>query len=404
MFGFILSQNPIMNRMIKSLSTISLPLFMLLASCGDGKKSATNAAAPILDYKVIALTSQTATLKSNYPATIEGKQDIEIRPKIEGFIERIYVDEGANVKKGQQLFKINAPQYEQEVRTAKAAIDIAQSSVNSARLEVNKVRPLVEKNIISKYELESAEFKLQTQEAQLAQAKASLANASINLNYTVISSPVDGVVGTLPYKIGSLVNSNTPPLTTVSNISEIYAYFSMNEKQVLELAGNSGKSLQAELATLPPVSLVLANSTLFTQQGKVEASSGSINTVTGSIRVRASFPNPGNFIRSGSTGVVVIPLTIESAIVIPQKVTYEIQGKKFVYLLGADNTVSSRAITVMDNNDGIFYVVTDGLSSGDKVVVEGLGTLRDGITIKPVEISADSLYKEINPNKEINTN
>jgi membrane fusion protein (multidrug efflux system) len=387
-----------MNRSIKLLSIITASILLVLTSCNRERKNSNASGDQVLDYKAVTLSTQTAILKSNYPATIEGEQNIEIRPKIDCFIEAIYVDEGAVVKQGQRLFKINAPQYEQEVRTGKAAIEIAQASVNSARMDVDKVRPLVEKGIISKYELESAEFNLQAKEAQLAQAKATLANANTNLGYTLITSPVNGVVGTLPYKIGSLVNSNTPlPLTTVSNIANIYAYFSINEKQLLEFSNNSGKSFQAELSSLPPVSLLLADGSLFSHQGKIDATSGAINTATGSIRVRATFPNPDNIVRSGSSGVVVIPLTIDSAIIIPQKVTYEIQGTKFVYVVGEDNTVSSRAIKVMDNNDGHFYVVTEGLAKGDKIVLEGLATLRDGVTIKPVFITnTDSLYQGLN--------
>lgn len=386
-----------MNKMIKFLSIITIPVLLLFTSCGNDTKNSNASGEQVLDYRVVTLTTQTATLKTNYPATIEGEQNIEIRPKVDGFIEAIYVDEGAVVKQGQRLFKINAPQYEQEVRTSQAAIKIAEASVNSAQMDVDKVRPLVEKNIISKYELESAEFNLQSRQAQLAQAKATLANATTNLNYTLISSPVSGVVGTLPYKIGSLVNSNTPlPLTTVSNISNIYAYFSLNEKQLLEFSKDSGNPLQKNLSSLPPVSLLLANGSLFSQKGKIEATSGAINTATGSIRVRATFPNPNNIIRSGSSGVVVIPLTIDSAIIIPQKVTYEIQGAKFVYVVNEDSTVTSRAIKIMDNNDGHFYVVTEGLAKGDKIVLEGLGTLRDGATIKPVEVTnTDSLYKDM---------
>lgn len=395
--SLILLANFNMNRKIKLLSLITASI-LLFTSCNNEQKKPNASGEQILDYKVMTLSTQTATLKSNYPATIEGEQNIEIRPKIDGFIEVIYVDEGEVVKQGQRLFKINAPQYEQEVRTGKAAIEIAQANVNSAQMDVDKVRPLVEKNIISKYELESAEFNLQAKQAQLAQAKATLANASTNLGYTLITSPVNGVVGTLPYKIGSLVNSNTPlPLTTVSNITNIYAYFSINEKQLLEFAENSGKPLQKELSSLPPVSLLLANGSLFSQQGKIDATSGAINTATGSIRVRATFPNPDNIVRSGSSGVVVIPLTIDSAIIIPQKVTYEIQGTKFVYVVGEDDTVSSRAIKVMDNNDGQFYVVTEGLIKGDEIVLEGLATLRDGLSIKPVQVTnTDSLYQGLN--------
>jgi len=385
-----------MNKMIKFLSILTIPAILLFTSCGNTPNT-NDSAEEILDYKVITLTTQTATLKSNYPATIEGEQNIEIRPKIDGFIEAIYVDEGAIVKKGQRLFKINAPQYEQDVRTGKAAVDIAQASVNSAQMDVDKVRPLVEKNIISKYELESAEFNLQSQQALLAQAKATLAKANTNIGYTLITSPVNGVVGTLPYKIGSLVTSTTPlPLTTVSNITNVYAYFSINEKQLLEFGENSGNPLQKDLSSLPPASLILANGSLFPHTGRVDATSGAINTATGSIRVRATFPNPESTLRSGSSGVVVIPLKVDSAIVIPQKVTYEIQGAKFVYVIGEGNTVESRAIKVMDNHDGQFYVVREGLSKGDKIAIEGLSTLRDGVVIKPVEVTdTDILYKGI---------
>ncbi|HLT41567.1 MAG TPA: efflux RND transporter periplasmic adaptor subunit [Sphingobacteriaceae bacterium] len=382
--------------MIKFLSILTIPAILLFTSCGNTPNT-NDSAEEILDYKVITLTTQTATLKSNYPATIEGEQNIEIRPKIDGFIEAIYVDEGAIVKKGQRLFKINAPQYEQDVRTGKAAVDIAQASVNSAQMDVDKVRPLVEKNIISKYELESAEFNLQSQQALLAQAKATLAKANTNIGYTLITSPVNGVVGTLPYKIGSLVTSTTPlPLTTVSNITNVYAYFSINEKQLLEFGENSGNPLQKDLSSLPPASLILANGSLFPHTGRVDATSGAINTATGSIRVRATFPNPESTLRSGSSGVVVIPLKVDSAIVIPQKVTYEIQGAKFVYVIGEGNTVESRAIKVMDNHDGQFYVVRESLSKGDKIAIEGLSTLRDGVVIKPVEVTdTDILYKGI---------
>lgn len=394
-----------MIKRIKVLSNFSVSLFFLVpvsvllfsACSGDQKMDKKGDGQTIMDYPVIVVEPQTTTLNSNYPATIEGQQNIEIRPKVEGFIDRIYVDEGATVKKGQPLFSINAPQYEQELRSAKAAVQIAEASVNSAQMEVNKVRPLVQKNILSNYELESAQFNLESKQAQLAQAKANLVNASTNVGYTQITSPADGVVGMLPYKIGSLVNSNTPqPLTTVSNISKIYAYFSINEKQVLELAGKfNGPSTKASLAALPPVSLILANGAQFPHSGQIETASGLINTATGSISVRATFPNPGNVIRSGSSGVVKIPITIDSAIVIPQKATYEIQGKKFVYVVQDDDKVVSKAIVVMDNDDGQFYVVKEGLSAGDEIVMEGLATLRDGLTIKPVPVNADSLFKPV---------
>lgn len=383
---------------IKPLSAFIIPTLLLLSSCGENKGAGNAAGNQVMDFPVITIKPQSITLNSNYPSTIEGEQNIEIRPKVDGFIEKIYVDEGATVRKGQPLFLINAPQYEQGVRSARAAIQIAEAGVNSAQMEVNKIRPLVDKKIISSYQLEGAQFNLESQQAQLARAKADLVNATTNLGYTEITSPVNGVIGTLPYKIGSLVSSNTAqPLTVVSNITNIYAYFSINEKEALEISGQfNGTSTKASLAAMPPVSLILANGVKYAYPGKIETTSGLINTSTGSISVRAGFPNPENIIRSGSSGVVTIPVTYESTIVIPQKSTYEIQGKRFVYNVQDDGSVVSKPITVLSNNDGQFYIVTEGLVVGDKIAMEGLATLRDGLVIKPVAVNADSVYQSIN--------
>lgn len=227
---------------------LSCFIFAIVAgstSCDSKDKKAGSTATTVQDYPVLTITPQSTTIYNEHPATIEDQQNVEIRPKIDGYIDAIYVDEGATVRKGQSLFKIFAPQYEQEVRTAQANIKIAQANVNAAQMEVNKVRPLVEKNIISKYELQAAEFSLEASQGSLAQAQATLANAKVNLGYTIVTSPVSGVIGTLPLKIGSLVSSTTTtPLTTVSNISHIYAYFSINEKQALEFAKKSTKKVK----------------------------------------------------------------------------------------------------------------------------------------------------------------
>ncbi|MDB5262650.1 MAG: efflux transporter periplasmic adaptor subunit [Adhaeribacter sp.] len=380
-----------------------LPVVLLLGllfftSCG-GDKEKMNAppAAPVKDYLVLTLEPRTVTLNSDFPATIEGQQDIQIRPMIDGYLGSIHVDEGATVRRGQLLFKINAPQYEQEVRTAQANIKIAQADVNAAQMEVNKVRPLVEKNIISKYELQSAQFNLQARQAALAQANAAYANARTNLSYTSVTSPANGIVGSFPYKIGSLVSSNTTqPLTTVSNIGNIYAYFSINEKQALAFSANTkGATTQERLATMPPVTFLLANGNEYPEKGRIETTSGSINTETGSVRVRATFPNPGNIIRSGSSGAVRIPTTVDSALVVPQKATYEIQGKKFVYLVENNGTVRSQEVSVMQNDDGRFFVVQEGLQPGSQIVLEGVATLREGAPIKPKPANADSVYRQL---------
>ena len=390
--------------MHKQLHLLLLSLYLILMQVSCGKKETKTTGGPgaqanvVKDYPVLSIIPQSTTLFDDYPATVQGQQNIEIRPKIDGYIEKIYVDEGATVKKGQPLFYIRAPQYEQEVRTARAAINIAQADVNSASMQVNKVRPLVEKDIISKYELESAQFNLQARQAALSQARATLANAQTNLGYTRVLSPVNGVVGLIPYKIGSLVSSNTAePLTTVSNIGNIYAYFSINEKQALEFARSAkGSTSKERLATIPPVSLVLSNSTEFPYKGKIEAASGLINTQTGSISVRATFPNPGNIVRSGSSGLVRIPRSVDSAVIIPQKATYEIQGKRFVYTVESTGTVKSVEVQTTNAENGQFFVVQKGLQPGDKIVLEGVASLKDGAAIKQRMVNSDSIYIKIN--------
>src|ERR1700761_758822 len=245
----------------RTFATACLPvLLLLLFSCGGkNQQNGGNAAQPAQAYKVLTLHPMQVTLNNDYPASIQGLQNIEIRPKVDGFVEKIFVDEGSLVHRGQLLFKINAPQYEQDVRTAEAGIKTAEADVSAAQLQVNKVKPLVEKDIISHYELESAQYTLQSKQAALAQAKAALENARINVGYTTITSPVNGVIGSLPYKLGSLVNSSTAePLTTGYNTSTIYAYFAMNEKQLLDFSRDSSAngSLSSRLKNMPPVTLI----------------------------------------------------------------------------------------------------------------------------------------------------
>jgi len=382
----------------KSVALI-LPCLLFLFSCGN-KNAQNNAgfAQPIGTYKVLTLQPRVVTLSTDYPASIQGEQNIEIRPKVDGYIEKIYVDEGTIVKKGQLLFKINAPQYEQDLRTADAGIKTAEADVNTAALQVTKVKPLVEKDIVSHFELESAQLTLQTKQAALAQAKAAYQNARINLGYTTIESPVDGVIGSLPYKLGSLVNSTTAdPLTTVYNTATVYAYFAMNEKQLLDFSRDSSKtSFQSKLNNIPRVTLVLSDGTIYDRQGKVETVNGLINTSTGSANFRAAFVNPRGLLRSGSSASVRIPKVVKDALIIPENVTYELQDKRFVFVVDSQNQVKNVAITVMDNTPGQFYVITGGLKSGDRIIAEGVNNIKDGTAIKPVEVSAESVYKGLN--------
>lgn len=376
--------------------SLTLLLGAMLASCGGNDQKAAQAAGPQL-YPVFTVSAQNTTLDTDYPASIQGIQNVDIRPKIDGFIENIYVDEGAVVRKGQLLFTINAPQYEQAVRTASAAISSAEADVNAAQLQVDKTKPLVDKDIISKYELESAQLTLQSRKAMLAQAKAALVNAQVNLGYTRITSPVDGVIGTLPFKTGSLVSgTSAQPLTTISNTARVFAYFALNEKQLLSLSDRyEGKSLAEQMKNIPPVSLILADGTIYPMTGKIESINGQINTTTGSASLRATFPNASSILKNGASALVRIPQHVKDLILVPQKSTTDLQGKKFVYVLGDSAKVINTPIEIMEVTKGKFYVVTKGLKAGDKVVLEGFQSLRDQTIIKPQELNADSVYAEI---------
>jgi membrane fusion protein (multidrug efflux system) len=377
---------------------IAIPVLLSISACNNqsspkGKPFDQEAQA----YKVTTLTPRSATLNTDYPASIQGLQNIEIRPKVDGFVEKIYVDEGTIVKKGQLLFKINAPQYEQEVRTAEAGIKTAEADVSTANLQVEKVKPLVEKDIISHYELESAQYTLQSKKAALAQAKATLVNARVNQGYTTIVSPVNGVIGSLPYKLGSLVTSSTTePLTTVYNTATVYAYFAMNEKQLLDFSSDSSNtSLQYKLNHLPKVTLILSNGAVYEHPGKIETVNGQINTSTGSANFRAAFINPKGLLHSGSSAMVQIPTLVKSGIIIPQTVTYQLQDKLFAYVVDSQNKIKNVVIEVMDNTPGQFYVVKSGLKEGDKIIIESVSNIKDGTEIKPVDVNAASVYKEL---------
>jgi len=372
---------------------------LTLASCGGGKDKApqAGAAAQVKDYKVLTLETRSATLNTDYPASIQGQQNIEIRPRIEGYIEKIYVDEGAVVKAGQPLFKINDPQYEQAVRTATAGIKTAQAQVSTAKLAVVKVKPLVEKDIVSKYELESAQYTYESALASLAQARATLVNAKVNLSYTTVTSPVNGVVGSIPFRLGSLVNSaSADPLTTVSSIGNVYAYFALNEKLLLDFTkGSSETTFAKKLSALPAVSLLLSDGSAYSEKGKIETVNGLINTATGSANIRARFPNPKGIIRSGSSATVRIPNNLKDVILVPQSATFELQDKLFAVTVGKDGKTKNVNLTVMENTTGNFYVVESGLKVGDQIVLEGVSTLKDGTQIKANVQSAETVYADL---------
>ncbi|HWV32780.1 MAG TPA: efflux RND transporter periplasmic adaptor subunit [Dyadobacter sp.] len=362
---------------------------IIFSSCNTSPTQAIATEKP-QDYPVMTVRPESAMLHMDYPARLEGRQNIEIRPKVDGFIAKIYIEEGSVVRKGQLLFSIHAPQYEQEVTTATAAIKSAEAEMNLARMQVEKTVPLEKEGIISSYELKSAEYTLHAREAALAQAKASLANAKTNVGYTHITSPADGVVGLIPYKTGSLVSSASPqPLTTVSDIGEMVAYFSWNEKQYLDFTySHKGAQLNERVKSIPPVQLILANKQEYAPKGRIESVGGIINTTTGSIPVRALFPNSGRLLRTGASGLIRIPTHLKEAILIPAKATFELQEKTFVYTVKKDGAVQSTEIQIQSITPDGRYVVSNGLTGGEQVVTEGLPSLKDGMRIRPVEKAA----------------
>ena len=360
---------------------VYLAFALALTACG-GDKSAVPTSGN--DYAVVTVQPSEATLNTSSPATIKGIQDIEIRPRIAGNIMKVLVDEGDFVRAGQPLFIIDKVQYEAAVKSAVAAIKVVEANIATQELTVKNKRMLHEKAIISQYDLETAENQLQSLKAQLAQSQAQLTDARNNLSYCTVTSPSDGVVGTIPYRVGSLVSSSSAlPLTTVSNISKMYVYFSMTEKQMLDLTRENG-GIVASIDKMPQVNLMLADGTQYSQPGTITAISGVIDQTTGSVQIRATFDNSGKVLRSGGTGSVLVPTHATDAIIIPQKATYEIQDKRYVYLVGKDNKVKNTEITVLPQNDGTNYVVTSGIKAGDRLVVEGVNSLKDGMQINPI--------------------
>lgn len=365
---------------MKKTTIVMLSAALILSGCS--KKNAMPSAGN--DYAVMTVKTSEAELNTSYPAVIKGQQDIEIRSKVSGHITRLLVDEGAFVRAGQPLFEIDRTQYQAAVKAAEAQINVTKSSIATQELTVANKKMLYEKGIISKYDYDMAVNSLEGLKAQLAAAQAQLTNAKDQLSFCTISSPSEGVVGEIPFRVGSLVSaSTTQPLTTVSNISKMYVYFSMTEKQLLGLTREKG-GIKEAIAQMPAVKLILADGKEFGQTGDISAISGVIDRNTGSVQMRATFDNAGLLLRSGGTGSILIPTHEKNAIIIPQKATYEIQDKKFVYVVGTDNKVKNTEITVLPQNDGKDYLVTSGVKAGDRIVIEGVSKLKNDMEITPI--------------------
>lgn len=360
-------------------------LSTMAVSCGKKQdQAAQQQQAPSIE--VITVAPGTSELANSFPAIIKGKTDIEVRPLVSGFITKVCVDEGQQVKKGQTLFILDQVQYQAAVQQAQASVNSAKAAVNTAQSNERNQKMLYDKGIISVTQWQNSADQLAQAKAGLAQAQAALTTARKNLSYTVVTAPSNGVVGTIPNREGSLASPQSAvPLTTVSDVNQVYAYFSLNEKDLLALTDNGQKTVTQALQDMPEVQLRLANGEMYPLMGKVSTVAGSNDNSTGSAQVRALFQNTNGMLRSGSTGQIIIPNINNAALMVPQKATYEVQDKRFVYVVNDSNVVAGRPIEVLDINDGQNFVIVDGLQAGERVVVEGVGTVvREGMTIQPV--------------------
>ena len=349
--------------------------FMAAVSCGQ----APTAMGPA-EYAVMTIATTDREIPINYSATIRGRQDIAIYPQVSGTIFELCVNEGQTVSKGQPLFIIDQVPYKAALQTAEANVAAAKAGVATAQLTYDSKKELYAKNVVSQYDLLTAENTLLTAKAQLAQAEAQRVNAANNLSYTVVKAPANGVVGTLPYRVGALVSASiSKPLTTVSDNSDVYVYFSMTENQLLNLTRQYG-SIANTLKNMPDVRLVLNDGSVYDRTGRIESISGVIDTSTGSVQLRAVFPNADGLLHSGGSGSVIVPNIHKDCVVVPQVATFELQNKVYVYKV-EDGKATSSMIDVEKINNGREYIVKSGLTPGDVIVAEGVGLLREGTPI-----------------------
>lgn len=369
-------------RKIKFIHTLPMALGVLLMFLSCGEKQNQQRAPQALPFPVVTVPSQTVTAYATYPTSLEGIINSEVRAKTSGYITDVLVDEGQKVRKGQTLFRLETQSLSQDAAAAKA-------NVNAAQVEVNKLKPLVEKNIISGVQLETAK-------ARLAQAQSSYNSVVANIGYATIKSPVDGYVGAIPFREGALISpSSQVPLTTVANIDKIFAFFSMNEKDYLDfIENNEGNTIDEKIKNLPKVRLLLANGSLYDQEGTIETINSQVNPTTGTVSFRAVFENPARLLSSGYSGRIQLPNTYENATVVPESSTYERQGVTYVYKVQGDTLATTSAIKVIDRVNNLI-IVKDGISPGDKIVAKGVGKLRDQTPIIAQPADFDSIAKGI---------
>jgi membrane fusion protein (multidrug efflux system) len=381
---------------MKKITILSM-MAAFLISCADKTQAPAAAPAPLLP--VMAIKTENTTTDAEYPAAIQGTVDVEIRPQVGGNLDRVLVDEGAYVTKGQTLFKINERPYREQLNTALASLHAAEAAYINAQLEVDKLTPLVQNKVVSDYQLKSAKASQKIAAANIEQAKAIAASAKINLGYTNITAPVNGYIGRLPKKQGSLVSAaDVEALTTLSDVNEVYAYFSLGETDFIKFKSQyAGNSIGDKIKNLPPVTLLLADNSAYPQTGKIDMVDGQFDKTTGAITVRAKFSNPHKTLRSGNTGKIRLGLDHDDAILVPQSATIEMQDKVFVFTVSKENKVTKTPINVIGKS-GTNYLIKDGVKSGDQIVLSGIDKLQEGQLIQP-EKSADTKLAQITNKK-----
>ncbi|MFV5685683.1 efflux RND transporter periplasmic adaptor subunit [Flavobacterium sp. GB2R13] len=376
--------NPI--PIMKKITILSI-MAVFLISCADKSQAPAAAPAPLLP--VMAIKNSNATTDAEYPASIQGTVDVEIRPQVSGNLDRVYIDEGAYVSKGQSLFKINERPFREQLNNALANLHGAEAALINAQLEIDKLTPLVQNKVVSDYQLKTAKASHRIAASNIEQAKAMVESARINLSYTTIKAPVSGYIGRLPKKQGSLVSaSDVEPLTNLSDVHEVYAYFSLGETDFINFKSQySGNTIGDKIKQLPPVSLLLADGSTYSQLGKIDMVDGQFDKNTGAITVRATFPNASGTLRSGNTGKIRLGIQHDDAILVPQSATIEMQDKIFVFTLNKGNKVNKMPITVIGKS-GTDYLIKDGVKSGDQIVLSGIDKLQEGQVIQPEKSTA----------------
>ena len=371
-------KNPILYSMKKIRNAMPALALACLFMCSGCKQQPVKTAETT--YKTMSVKKESRDLETNYSATIRGRQDIEIYPQVSGTLQQLCVTEGQRVRKGQTLFIIDQVPYKAALATATANVKAAEATLATAKLTLASKENLLAQKVIADFDLQKAKNDMLSAEAVLAQMKALRVNAENNLSYTLVKSPSDGIVGMLPYRQGALVSSTIPqPLTTVSDNSQMYVYFSMNETQLLNLTRRYG-SQEEVIKNMPGVKLFLSDGSEYEEKGKVESISGIIDQNTGSVSLRAAFPNSKHLLHSGSTGNVAVPMLFENCIVIPQEATFQLQDKTLVYKV-VEGKAKSINITVSPISDGKEYIVTDGLQEGDVIIAIGAGMVREGTLV-----------------------